>query len=345
MMRIYLMGRHAHRTPFNYAPYKRLFQTRFDYVSDSKDADVILFAYVLNIDENAEELSKLLAKKPDLKLVVISEEPLWDTTNSGDFRKRHNIRRIGEYTFKYSVINHHTSQVYKFDQLPYFLTTDDEYYLRYAHEFAINGKLSARAYSDVWSKPSIRYAFFAENRDLAKKYSISYPDIETFGLSVYRTDIAKSMPSTLTMRVGQGWGTSVTRQQLPDWHLDKILTLQGKTFIISAIENTNQPDYISEKIFDAFACRGVPLYWGSASHRIHSLIPSDSFINLFGLSSEQAVEKLTKFKHDAKLLDSFRGAQVALSERFRRYDDFLDERFGFFQRFSQELDIIVKEQA
>jgi len=342
-MRIFIMGRHAHRTPFAYAPYRALFGKRFDYVEDPADADVILFGYVLNIDENAEALAALLAKKPELKLVVVSEEPLWDTTNSGDFRKRHNIRKTGEHSFRYEVINHHTSDVYAFQRLPYFLTTENEYYLRYAREFAQNAALSAEDYLAMWKAAKIRYAFFAENRDLVKKYSISHPDIETFGLSVYRTDIAKQMPDRQTMRVGQGWGAKVTRQALPDWHLDKLITLQGKSFVVSAIENTSQRNYISEKIFDAFACRGLPLFWAPPSHRVHELVPEGSFVNLFGLSPAEAVAKITALVPDKTLATRHLEAQRALRERFRYMDDYLAERYRLAERISAELEAIVAE--
>ena len=342
-MKIHIMGRHAHRTPFAYAPYRRLFQSKFEWQPLGKDREVILFGYVLNIDENAELLSKLVKARPDLRLVVVSEEPLWDTTNSGDFQKRHNIRSTGGNKFQYSVINHHTSSVYEFEKFPYFLTTDDEYYLRYAQEFRVNSTLSVQDYLDIWTKAAIKYAFFAENRDLVKKYSIEHPKIETFGLSVYRTDVAKGMPAKGTLRVGQGWGTEVTRQKLPDWHLDKFITLQGNSVVISALENTHQRNYISEKIFDAFACQGVPLYWSSKAHRISELVPAGSFINLFEKTPKKAVETVTSFKASKSFADTYLGAQNALHDRFRYYDTFLDERFGFFERFTTELSTIVTE--
>ncbi|APZ55185.1 glycosyltransferase family 10 domain-containing protein [Salipiger abyssi] len=343
-MRIHIMGRHAHRTPFAYEPYKRLFRQRFDYVDTPEKADVILFGYVLNIDENAEELARLVKANPALRLVVVSEEPLWDTTNSGDFRKRHNIRKTGDHAFAFSAINHHTSKVYEFRSLPYFLTTEDEYYLRYAYEFGRNAAMAPGAFAEIWKQAGIRYAFFAENRDLVKKYSIAHPDIETYGLSVYRTDVAKAMPDKGTMRVGQGWGAKVTRQELPDWHLDKLLTLQGKSYIVSAIENTSQRNYISEKIFDAYACRGLPLIWAPASHRIHEFAPAGSCLNLFELSPADAAKKITGFKPTAATFEAYAEAQAGLYERFRKFDDFLDERIGFYERLSDELTAIVEEK-
>lgn len=342
-MRIHIMGRHAHRTPFAYAPYKRLFAQKFDYVEDPAKADVILFGYVLNIDESAETLAKLIKANPALRLVVVSEEPLWDSTNSGDFRKRHNIRKTGDHVFQYEVINHHTSDAYVFQRLPYFLTTDDEFYLRYAYEFATNAKLTPADIARTWKQAAIRYAFFAENRDLVKKYSIRHPDIETYGLSVYRTDVAKAMPDKGTLRVGAGWGAKVTRQQLPDWHLDKLVTLQGQSFMISAIENTSQTNYISEKIFDAYACQGLPLIWAPKSHRIHEMAPAGACLNLFDQSPADAVKTITGFTPTKATHEAYAAAQAALADRFRRFDDFIDERIGFYERLSAELTAVLSE--
>lgn len=344
-MRIHIMGRHAHRTPFAYPAYRALFSQRFDYVDDPEQADVILFGYVLNIDENAEALARLIARKPTLKLVVVSEEPLWDTTNSGDFRKRHNIRNTGAHSFAYAVINHHTSQAYHFDRLPYFLTTDDRFPLRYAREFAANARLGAADYAALWKAAPIRYAFFAENRDLVKKYSISHPDIETFGLSVYRSDVAKGMPDKGTLRVGQGWGTATTRQSLPDWHLDKIVMLQNNAFVISAVENTNQINYVSEKLFDAFACRGLPLYWASGQHRVTEIVPEGAFVNLHGLSAPEAAARITGLRPDSDFLDAYVAAQTRLHRLFRALDGVIEARLGFYRRLSDELEAVVSEEA
>lgn len=342
-MRIFIMGNHANRTPLSYAPYKSLFQSRFTYVDSADDADVIVFGYVLNIDENTAELARLRAKNPGLRLVVISEEPLWDTTNSGDFRKRHNMRVTGGQELPYSVINHHTSDAYAFRNFPYFLTTSDDFYLRYSRYFAQNAALAAPALLATWKAAPIRAAFFAEHRDLAKKYNISHPEIETWGLSVYRTKLAEQMPAT-TMRVGQGWDTATTRQTLPDWHLDKIATLRGASFIVSAIENTSQTHYVSEKIFDAFACRAVPLYWAPASHAVNRLVPQGAFLNLQGLEPATAAERILAFTPNLAFAETYAAAQQRLADLFRSQDAFLAERFGFFERISAELTAIVEER-
>jgi len=342
-MRIYLMGRHANRTPFSYAVYRKILERFFTYVEDPAQADVIILGYVVDIDKNISTLEEVKKKNPSCRIVVVSEEPLWDTTNSGDFWERHNTHIVGRYDFKYSVINHHTSHIYDFDRLPYFITTDDKFYLRYSQAFSKNARMTPKDLLQTWKAASIRYAFFAEKRELSKKYSVSWPDINTWGLSVYRTDVAKGMPNKETMRVGAGWSSAVTRQQLPDWHLDKLTTLRGRSMIVSALENTNQRNYISEKIFDAYAVGGIPLYWAAPGHRVDEIVPPESYLNLFDLDPEAAVKKVISVVPDLAKAEAHLAAQASLAQRFQYYDDLLYERFSFADRLSEEVFAIVSE--
>lgn len=342
-MRLYLMGRHSHRTPLSYNPYRNLIKNRITLVENPLEADAIIFSYVINIDESAEEIATLRGSRPDLRLIIISEEPLWDTTNSGDFCKRHNIRLVGDYSFPYSVINHHTSNLYEFIRFPYFLTTDDKFFLRYSHAFSQNIKFTEKDLIKSWSRAPVHSAFFAESRELAKKYSVKIPEVDTWGLSVYRTDVAKAVPNAGTLRVGQGWGAQITRQDLPDWHLDKLVTLGGKSKIVSAIENTSQYNYISEKIFDAFSARALPLYWAPVAHRVHELAPEGSFLNLFGLEPADAAQRISTFEFNEAYAALHMNAQLMLRERFRYYDDYISERVAFTKRLTKELEDILAE--
>jgi hypothetical protein len=51
---------------------------------------------------------------------------------------------------------------------------------------------------------------------------------------------------------------------------------------MSALENTHHSDYVSEKIWDAFAIGAIPLYAAGPGHAVHRLIGSKGWINLFG---------------------------------------------------------------
>ena len=104
-VKIFLMGSHSHRTPLSYPEYQKIFQQYIQYVDKPEIADVIILAYVRDLIENAEELSLLVEKSPHLHVAVVSEEPLWDTTNSGDFTNKKNVYSSERYQLKYYVLN------------------------------------------------------------------------------------------------------------------------------------------------------------------------------------------------------------------------------------------------
>lgn len=77
---------------------------------------------------------------------------------------------------------------------------------------------------------------------------------------------------------------------------DKQAFLKEYKFTL-AIENSSQPGYVTEKIFDPFIAQSLPIYWGSPS--ISSNYRSNSFVNLMDFSSiEEAVEEIIRLDQD-----------------------------------------------
>lgn len=77
---------------------------------------------------------------------------------------------------------------------------------------------------------------------------------------------------------------------------DKHLFLKEYKFTL-AIENSSQPGYVTEKIFDPFRAQSLPIYWGSPS--ISSNIRSNSFVNLMDfLTIEEMVEEIIRLDND-----------------------------------------------
>jgi len=77
---------------------------------------------------------------------------------------------------------------------------------------------------------------------------------------------------------------------------DKHLFLKEYKFTL-AIENSSQPGYVTEKIFDPFRAQSLPIYWGSLS--ISSNIRSNSFVNLMDfLTIEDMVEEIIRLDND-----------------------------------------------
>jgi len=340
-VKIFLMGSHSHRTPLSYPEYQKIFQQYIQYVDKPEIADVIILAYVRDLIENAEELSLLVEKSPHLHVAVVSEEPLWDTTNSGDFTNKKNVYSSERYQLKYYVLNHLTSSIYDFQHIPYLLTTSDDYYVRYSMLFRHNSLLSSTQLKTIWGEATTQAAFMAEKRTLIKKYNVKYPEYDIYGLSIYRSQLAEAYQKKGVLKIGEGWGATMKRQQLPDWHLDKLATLDKNCYLVSALENTHQVNYISEKIFDAYAVLGIPLYWASENHRIFRIINQGAFINLFGLEVSEAVETLARFKEDDDFIDAYQETLTKLAELFSSPSRYVNERLKFAKRVVEELNQIA----
>jgi len=254
--------------------------------------------------------------RPEMKVLVVSEEPLWDTVWSGVLTEPSGIAGSGVNAIPYAVANHVNSNVFAFDRLPYFITTDDRFFQRYARLFQRNAAFSVEALLAIWSKASIRAAFYAERR-LEDRFDLFRPELGVRGLCSWRTRIAEGVQRGPIVRVGQGWNpAAVRRQSLPDWHLDKLAALDQRALLVSGLENTHHRDYITEKVFDAFAVLGVPLYYAASSHRLHELCPAGGFLNLYGHSEKAAAALVDEFEPDAAFARAYLDTQKALATLF-----------------------------
>ncbi len=327
--KIFIYGKHGKRTPFAYPEYRQKFLHYFEYVDHPEQAEYLITGFSFDFHDNVEEVFSLLKSNQALKLVVFSEEPLWDTLWSGDFQKPKGQIKSKvdgeEVRLDYHVLNHFTSNIFEFENIPYFITTSNDYYVRYANLFSRNAKLNAIDFKKIWKCAHVRYAFFAEKR-VEKTYNASHNNGSITGLSIYRSLLAMQLELDGAIRKGVGWGDGLKRQALPDWHLDKLATLDGQSFIVSALENTHFSNYITEKLFDAFAAKAIPLYYAHPNHDVFRLAEEGSFINLAGLSVEESLEKIDSFAINKEFTDKYLSSQVRLAKLFSDTKLYHDER-------------------
>jgi hypothetical protein len=325
MMKIHLLGKHSNRTPFSYKEYKSLFQRDFIYVNKPKYADFLVFGFYIDIKENIDVIKESLIHNPKLKLVILSEEPLWDSLWSGDFTKKQQSIVIDGYKVDYYFLNHQTTAIFDFDKIPYFLTTSDDYLLRYHLLFQQNSKLTNTEIKKIWDTAPIKKAFYAEHR-LGEKYNIHFKENDTRGLCSFRTELTLKFESKDALIVGQGWGETLKRQKLADWHLDKIVALHHQSFIVSALENTHQQSYVTEKIFDAFAVLAVPVYFASDEHQVNKIVDNASYINVYAKSPDETADLINAFKLSDQFIDNYKKQQLAFAILFSDFDSIYQER-------------------
>ena len=311
-----LYGRHSNRTPMYYPAYRRLFDRHVGFVDAFGEADTIVTGFDTDFRSSSDYLEQEFSVRPELRFVVVSEEPLWDTVWSSVLEEREGVVGKGGKAIPYTVANHVNSNVFDFDKLPYFITTDDKFFQRYGRFFQRNAALSPDELLAIWRGAPIRAAFYAERR-LEDRYDIFHPELAVRGLCAWRTRVAEAVTRGNVVRVGQGWNPDATRRQsLPDWHLDKLTALDKRSLVVSGLENTHQPDYITEKLFDAFAVLGIPLYYAEPRHRVHEICPSGGFINLYGHSERQAAAIVDAFEPDAAFAGAYLETQKTLAKLF-----------------------------
>ncbi|MEQ9566083.1 MAG: glycosyltransferase family 10 [Pseudomonadales bacterium] len=329
-LRLALLGRHSNRTPLAYPAYQALCAPWIEFVDNPESADIILFSALKNIREEAGKLAALQRRQCLPELVVISEEPLWDLIWEQEVFKPTQQVECKGFTASVRVFNHFTSNLFCFDRLPYFITSDDAFFARYASLFRRNARLTAEDWQGLWRNSDINAAFYLERRD-DEKYDRAFPDQQIYGLCRYRSMLAEQFDRPGVVRAGLGWA-SKRRQSLPDWHLDKLAALDRRVRFVSALENTHQQDYITEKFFDAFASGGIPLYWASELHRANQLVEPDSFVNLYGLSVDEACARMDGFTATQEFAESYCKTQQRLADLFSNPEVLRLERIGMIDR-------------
>lgn len=313
--RLCLFGRHAHRTPLAYRSIRRRIGNRLELTRDPARADLVVSGFDLDFRENFARLLDLTTAPQGPRLAVLSEEPLWDVTWSGSVSGRSGYIEKDGNRLDYAHLAHGSSEIFHFDRLPYYVVAEAHFLPRYAMMIARQAQRSPKDLLAQWQSAPVRAAFIAERRS-GRNYCSDALTGDVVKLSGYRTELAEKMAAQGALCMGKGWHDAGRRQDLPDWHLDKLAWLHERCLLASAIENIHQAQYISEKIFDAFACGAVPVYFAGPAHRVFELIPESAMINTYGQEVAAAATRLTEFVPDIVLAEAWHGACVELATLF-----------------------------
>lgn len=325
-LQVCLFGKHSNRTPLGYPVFQALAADQVRFTDDPARADLILTGFNADLRDNADSLDRALRQSPATRLVVLSEEPLWDSIWSGGFTARDRVFEAGPVRLPYTFLNHANSGIFDFDRIPYFLLTHENFQARYGLFIARHADLTPRALLDHWQDARVPAAFYAEYRD-NPAYDASFPEDAVIGLSVYRTKVAQALDLPGVLRVGRNWSPEAApRQALPDWHLDKLAALDMRVRVLGSYENTHQRAYVSEKIFDAFVTGAIPTYFAGPGHRVFDLVPEAAMLNTYGQSPEAAAARIAGFSPDIAFAEAWLDTARALHVRFTDLDAIARER-------------------
>lgn len=312
MIRVHLAGEHAHRTPLSYPTLWPLFSDRLSRTDDPERADLLIFAHFWDLALPPEPLVRAWRKRRP-PVLVLSEEPFWDSLWSPDPLARELIVDTALGALPVTQLTHQTSAIFDFDRLPYHTLTEPTQAAAHAVRFRRNARRSAADWQVDFAARPWDAAFLAAHRPEAF-HDVHKGDL--IGLCAWRTRLAEAAPGRV-LREGEGWPDRPGRFAVAHWHLDKLMRLDGQARLISGIENTHHPAYLTEKLFDAFACGGLPLIYAGPTHRLHRLgLPLDATINLWGLAAATAATRLESLDWSRPRFEAFREAQASLATLF-----------------------------
>ncbi|MFV0383279.1 hypothetical protein [Paracoccus sp. (in: a-proteobacteria)] len=312
MIRVFLSGRHARRCPLSYPALTPLFAGHVELTDQPSRADLYLFAHSLDLQEAPPDLVRdwRLRQRP---VVLLSEEPFWDTIWTGRPLDRWLCLPTGLGDLPVIQLNHMTSTIFDFDEIPYYLLTNHRFPVAYRVLFRRNATRSLQDWQAGFQSRAVDVTFMFERRP-EPFHDVGWPEAGLTGLAAWRTRLAEQQGMGRVERLGLRWQPGVPRQTLVDWHLDKLVRLDNRARSLAAIENTHHPLYITEKLFDAFACGSRPIYFAGPDHRIHRLgLPEASWLNLYGLDPETAAARIARPFADAGFWQAWSAAQTTLA--------------------------------
>lgn len=280
MIRVLPYGGFLNRSPLAYAPFRARLADRVTLVDRADEADLLVISHPLDLELFGADLAQMLARHRRLRLVLLSEEPFWDTGWAADPFGRDQVFQSLHGAIAYRVISHQTAPVFRSRHLPYFLLTDPRYIGHYRPLFDRNAGLSVAEWLAHFRTAELDAAFMGERR-LMPRDRVGFAEQDVWGLSWYRTRFAERCRKGRVLRAGKGWSDAPPRQSLPDWHADKLAQLDRRCRYLGAFENTHQADYVSEKLFDAFALGAVPLYFAAPGHAAHRLAGAGGWLNFY----------------------------------------------------------------
>ncbi|MEM6587117.1 MAG: glycosyltransferase family 10 [Pseudomonadota bacterium] len=121
-----------------------------------------------------------------------------------------------------------------------------------------------------------------------------------------------------------------------DWGAEKRKLVRDCRFTL-AIENAEQPGYITEKMTDPYLVHSIPVYWGDPL--IEDEFNQDAFLNLRNFpDADTAIKTIIELDADPDRQLAMQNASV-FTGNFDRVEDYLSKARDFFQAiFDQPLD-------
>ncbi len=336
------------RTPFHRTPFRELFSRRVRFVEAPHQAHVLVAGSEQDLREHAGMLGKLMKERPDTRVVVVSEVPAVHTNPTGNTGQKGDLslkeRRFThpDVSFTYRLLDHETSRIFHFDNIPYELLTNEDLLPLYQRHLTRWTGMKAGELLEHWKPAPVSVAFFADRLVTEDKdENDGDGDGGGRGNGSYRTRVAENVVGERVLKVGKGWDDEPEPWSAAHEHLGKLVTLDGRVRLLSSYESTHHMHHVSKNVFDALAVGAIPIYFAGPGHRVFEIIAPECLLNTFGLSPEDAARKIRAFEPDlacaeawletaARLCRTLNNIPVVIGERRRVVDTCVEELDALF---------------
>lgn len=264
-----LYGNAQHICMFSYEIYLEHLTEYYEMVSNPKDADVIFVTYVQNIRDNFNRFYNY-QKGSNAKIIILSEEPLWDLSWSSTIKWRGTQQIVYGRRNKIKIdierINFINTDVFSYKKIPFFLTTQKVYTDNYLNFI---DKLETENIEDIIQKKNydVSGVFSCRVQPINNEFNLG-DDIDKKCLNTFRSLLGDTFKENSSLKCDffgnnnseyEGL-TDITIYDSTEFHKVKLNWCIDNAKFLFSFENTMLRTYVTEKVFDAAASASVPIF-------------------------------------------------------------------------------------
>ena len=339
-IKYFLFGPKTSVSMFSYESYLVFLEKYFERTFDQKKADIVIVSFLNDIFENLKDFLEIL-RSHDKKIFLLSEEPLWDSLSKEYLSNPKSDRVKVDLTglkFELNSINYMNSDVFDFDDIPYFITTNRKYTLNYLNSLKSLCSMNDKEMFSMWGQK--KYNFCSIGRDCSSDPVFEFRESDEIPIlskrrSILSREIGEAIGDSFTF--GEGWEltnksqhkfhskdlelTIYSSKESCLWHYQKLIFSKKYSKFLMSAENSICQNYITEKFFDGLTTLSIPIFFSNKNEKSYDKIKG---IDLSGFSGPNCAIKdyiLESIDHKDALLHNLAYAKKVFSENvFKKID-------------------------
>lgn len=291
---LYLAGTHG--TPFHHNAMRRMAADQVAFVARPEQADLVVSADLEGLSEAGDTQAIRL---------VVSEMAVPQGADASDG----NVVWLG----------HETSEIFRFDRLPYALICDDHSLPRLAGLLSASRDQTPEALCASWAVAPARaglwWSMEAAGGEPPRRSVTSMGSLHGLAQAI----AAVQTPGLLSVRVPSGAGDHISQ-------LDRLSRLDGQAPVFAAFEATSHPGHVGLAAIEAIAMGGMAASVLAPGHRLYEVIPEAALIDISGLSPADMADRMLTAPVGLEQAAAVCKARADLRTRLARPRDVLTER-------------------